>query len=151
MAVSIVPYKAQYAADFKRIGEEWIHEFMTLKEPDISILNDPETHIISPGGFIFMAEVNGEIVGTAALAKKTDTRYELVKLGVSNKARGLGIGRLLTEHIIAEARKLGLNALYLESSQKLSIALGLYRKLGFKDLNEANRTPQCDVQMVLKL
>ena len=151
MAVKIIPYTQQYASDFKRISEEWINEFMKLEEPDISILNDPETNIIDRGGFMFMAEADGQVVGTAALAKKTDTRYELVKLGVSSEARGLGIGRLLVEHIIAEARKLGLDALYLESSQKLEAALNLYRKLGFEDLNEANRTPQCDVQMVLTL
>lgn len=151
MLIKIIPYAPQHAQDFRRIGEEWINEFLQLEEPDISVLNDPKTNILDRGGFIFMAEYMGDIVGTAALVKKSNGRYELVKLGVTKRARGLGIGRLLVEYVIEKAKALELDKLYLESSQKLEKALALYRALGFTDLNEANRTPQCDVQMVLSL
>lgn len=149
--IIIIDYQPQHKAIFKQLGEEWITKYMSLIDHDRDILNDPEGSIIEKGGEIIFAELNGEIVGTAALSKKSDARYELSKLGVTESSQGKGIGKALTLEIIERARKRKLSHLYLESNQVLTTAIQLYKKLGFEDLNEANRTPQCDIQMVLKL
>ena len=149
--LKIIDYQPHLKATFKELGEEWIKKYMTLIDHDRNILDDPEGEILHKGGEIIFAEWNGKIVGTAALSKKSADRFELSKLGVTENAKGLGIGRKLTEEIISRAKKRGLKELYLESNQVLEVAIQLYKKLGFVDLNEKKRTPQCDIQMVLKL
>jgi hypothetical protein len=58
-----------------------------MEESDEKILNDPEKYILAKGGFIFMAELNDEIVGTCALLKIDDDTFELAKMAVINKAK----------------------------------------------------------------
>lgn len=72
--LKIINYEPSHASDFKRIGEEWINEYLQLKEQDISLLNSPKDFILDKGGFIFMAEYKGEIVGTCSLVKKQSYR-----------------------------------------------------------------------------
>jgi amino-acid N-acetyltransferase len=61
---------------------------------------------------VWVAEVNGRIVGSAALE-----RYDLDRLlrsvAVEEEARGQSIGRTLVDHAIAVARKSGARAIYL--------------------------------------
>jgi GNAT superfamily N-acetyltransferase len=45
-----------------------------------------------------------------------------------------GIGRILLERTIAEARAAGAHRLYLETNQKLVVAIGLYQSVGFRHL-----------------
>ena len=47
-------------------------------------------------------------------------------------ARAQGVGRQLAERIIEEARKAGYRRILLDTLPKLSSALALYSKLGFK-------------------
>ncbi|MBO3700728.1 GNAT family N-acetyltransferase [Roseivirga sp. E12] len=150
--IEIVDFKLKYANDFKKIGEEWINEYMHLKEPDISILNDPEGSIIKKGGYIYMAIEDNRAIGTCALIKKSDNRWELCKLGILKSHRGHGLGRKLSLRIIEQAKNLGLENLYLESSSKLKPAISLYQKLGFVEDQSCNEgTSQCDIKMVLHL
>lgn len=76
----------------------------------------------------------------------------MAKLGVLKNHKGLGIGRSLCLAVIEKAHELGIDKLYLESSQVLKPALQLYKKLGFvKDLSSVGLTSQCDVKMELTL
>ncbi len=150
--IEIVAFQDHHAEAFKQIGKEWINQYMSLEAADIAILNHPKEQIIDQGGFIFMAMDGTRAVGTCALVQKSASRWELCKLGVSKSHRGLGIGSLLTEHVIQQAKELDLDYLFLESSRKLKAAISLYEKIGFQfDNSSAERTPQCDVQMVLTL
>ncbi len=56
---------------------------------------------------------------------------ELRLLAVLPEARGLGVGKALTEHCIARARGWGATALGLHTSDSMQVAMGLYEKLGF--------------------
>ena len=86
------------------------------------------------GGRIYLARLGNEIIGTITLKKHSDSVYELSKMAVSPDHQGRGVGRLLAEHLIREARNLGCKMLFLESNQKLAPALSLYRKLGFNEV-----------------
>ena len=100
-----------------------------------------------------MAEKDGEAIGTVALIKTDSGTHELVKLGVLSNFRGLGVGRKLVEAVITKAQELNLGQISLESSRVLESALALYHKLGFEidQQEEANRSSQCDIRMVLSL
>jgi putative acetyltransferase len=56
---------------------------------------------------------------------------ELVRLFLSNKARGKGIGRSLIETCIFNAQAFGFNKIYLETMPQLKQAVQLYEKMGF--------------------
>ena len=63
---------------------------------------------------------------------KTGTReYELIKMGVSPEARGLGAGEMLLKAMLARAQVLGFDRLFLLTNAKSATAIRLYEKIGF--------------------
>src|SRR5437763_12903597 len=93
---------------------------------DRKLLTDPENQIIKPGGYIFFAEHNNEILGTAALIKHNNKTFELAKMAVTEKARGRQIGKKLAIQVIDTAKKHNADILFLETSKKIQTALKLY-------------------------
>ena len=82
-----------------------------------------------------MAIYNNEIVGTCALTNEGDNIYELTKMGVDEKHRGLKIGYLLGVATMEKAKDLGAKKVILYSNKVYSAnAVNLYRKLGFKEV-----------------
>ena len=59
------------------------------------------------GGRVFLAELNGAMVGFAAVEPRTDGETELDALFVEPEIRRRGIGRLLVEHSAQVARNNG--------------------------------------------
>ncbi len=132
MQAEIIEYKPKYARYFHDINIAWLEEFFEVEPYDRIVLNDPQDHIIKQGGFIFFARVQDKIVGTCALLKHAEKKYELAKMGVSGPFRGQGIGRLLAQAAIDKARSLGADTLVLATSVKLEAANRLYHSLGFQ-------------------
>ena len=60
---------------------------------------------------------------------------EIRRLFVRNQGRGQGLGRTLTEELIARARAGGLERLVLNTLPAMSEAVALYRSLGFDTIN----------------
>jgi len=87
--------------------------------------------ILREGGAIFLARYQDEIVGTCALLKAGEGRYELSKMAVTSRHQGLGIGRRLLEAAVAAYRSLAARELFLESNSKLKPAIALYESAGF--------------------
>ena len=132
--MEIINYTPQYKEDFKRLNVEWISTYFTLEPHDLEQLDDPEGYILSQGGKIFFAKLGEAIIGTCALIKVSDTSYELAKMGVSPQYQGLGAGKKLVSKVIDEARNLGCTYLFLESNQRLTPALNIYKSLGFVEV-----------------
>jgi len=78
--------------------------------------------------------------------------FEVIKMTVSEAARGSGLGRALMQACIDRAKAIGAPRLYLETNSALAPALALYRAMGFTDLPRQD-TPyaRCDVWMALSL
>lgn len=153
-SVEIVPYEARYQPVFRRLNEQWITEHWTMEEADYKYLDDPQRHILDPGGHILVALYQGQAAGVCALLKMEDERYdfELAKFAVDREMRGKGIGLLLGEAALAKARELGARKLFLESNTILRPAIHIYRKLGFRELREyAPAYVRGDIQMELTL
>jgi putative acetyltransferase len=126
----IIAFETKYKADFKRINLEWIEKYFKIEQQDIIQLEEPEK-IINAGGEIFFAKLGEEIVGVAALINEGHGRYELAKMGVTEKAKGLGIGKKLCQTCIEEAKKREAKYLFLVSNKSLGPAIGIYLNLGF--------------------
>jgi N-acetylglutamate synthase-like GNAT family acetyltransferase len=120
------------ATAFRTLNEEWITHYFVLEKKDREILDDPRNAVLGQGGHIFMAYVEGAAVACAALVPLGGGVYELSKMAVSSELRGLGVGRKLLEHVIAQARLMAAKSLFLGSNAKLTSAVHLYESVGFR-------------------
>ena len=150
--LSILDYEPAHQPAFRALNHEWISHYFSIEPIDNEMLDDPQGYILQPGGHIFMASHNGELVGTCALIKEHNAVYELAKMAVSPRAQGLGIGWALGQAILDKARGLGAHRVELLSNSRLTPALRLYEKLGFRHV-PVPPTPyqRTDVKMVLDL
>ena len=143
------------ALAFRALNEEWIERFFTLEDKDREILGDPESAILGKGGSVFMVYIGNDAVGCVALIPFGSGVYELSKMAVSPQHRGLGIGRKLIEHVIAQAKAFGAESLFLGSSQKLPNAVHLYESVGFRHVPRHEIPPmpysRSDVFMKMRL
>lgn len=80
----------------------------------------------------WMAEVDGQRVGSAFVVHRSDTEAQLRLLLVLPSARGLGLGALLTDTCIAHARSQGYAKVVLWTNANLTMARRIYAKRGFK-------------------
>ena len=80
----------------------------------------------------WIAEMDGEAVGSVFLVRKSPTVAKLRLLIIHPKARGQGLGRRLTQACIRFARRAGYKKLVLWTQSHLSAARAIYRAENFK-------------------
>ncbi len=107
-----------------------------------TVYYDPTTDALfelfqKQGSTYNVAEVDGEIAGGGGIYP-TDGLFEatceLVKMYLLPQARGLGLGRMMIEKCLQQAKEMGYKKVYLESMPELKQALNVYAKLGFEYL-----------------
>lgn len=148
----MIPYGDEHASAFRSINEEWLAGYGLLESHDVEVLTNPRATILDQGGVIFLAELDHQIVGTAALMKEDDGVYELVKMGVIAGYRGRGISRLLLNACLEKARELGARKIILFSNSRLTTAIALYEKYGFMHIPVTGSPFEtADVKMELRL
>jgi DNA-binding MarR family transcriptional regulator/GNAT superfamily N-acetyltransferase len=80
----------------------------------------------------WIAQIDGRIIGSVLLVKKTKTFAKLRLLYVEPDARGQGIGRRLVDACMAHARQLGYKRMTLWTNDVLTSARAIYEAVGFK-------------------
>jgi putative acetyltransferase len=148
------------ATAFRTLNEEWITRFFVLEAKDREVLGDPHGMILAKGGRIFfvderLADGSVRTMGCVALIPMGEGVYELSKMAVSPAMRGRGVGRQLLVYVMAEARAMGAQSLFLGSSTKLPNAVHLYESVGFEHVPPERLPPmpyaRADVFMSLPL
>ena len=82
----------------------------------------------------FVARRGTEILGCASLVIARDGSAEIKRMFVDGAARGLQLGKRLLAALEAEAIRLGLGVIRLETGIHQPEAIGLYRKAGYIEI-----------------
>lgn len=94
-----------------------------------------ERIVADPNEVLFMASLNGEIVGTLTVAFvriPTGLKAWVEDVVVDQSARGEGVGEALVNAAIEEARRRGAKAVELTSNPSREAANRLYQRVGFE-------------------
>ena len=96
----------------------------------------------APNGRLFLAVEGDEVMGCVALRKIGARVGEMKRLYVRPEFRGRGLGRTLTEELIAEATRMGHASLRLDTLPgKMDQAMAMYRSLGFQEIAPYYKNP----------
>jgi DNA-binding MarR family transcriptional regulator/N-acetylglutamate synthase-like GNAT family acetyltransferase len=150
--IRIISFEEQYASYFYEFNIEWLESFFYVEDYDREVLSKPQKYIIAPGGYIFFAKQNNEILGTVALLKKEEGIFELTKMAVPPIHQGKKMGQLLMQYCIDFAKENKFKKLFLYSHSKLANAIYIYRKYGFIEIEVEADSPyeRSDIKMELK-
>jgi putative acetyltransferase len=95
-----------------------------------------------PSGRLLLARSADHAAGCIALRKLDTGICEMKRLYVGPDYRGLGLGRMLVERLIAEARAIGYERMRLDTiASAMKDAIALYRRMGFHEIAPYSSIP----------
>lgn len=91
-----------------------------------------------PAGSVLVACVDGEPAGCCAFRPLTNTDHldacEMKRLFVRRAFRGFGLGRLLVDQVMSDARLAGYTTMLLDTLSDMETARALYQESGFVEV-----------------
>ena len=95
-----------------------------------------------PDGRLLLAEYETKVAGCVALHKLEAEICEMKRLYLRPQFRGNGLGRLLADRIISEARQIGYRRMRLDTVEPvMRDAVAMYRKIGFREIEPYRANP----------
>ncbi|MEZ9631501.1 GNAT family N-acetyltransferase [Vibrio breoganii] len=140
----------------KKVGEEFgaVGEGYGPSDPEVEKMS--QYYILENKSRYFVALKDGVVVGGCGVAPFTEdlSTCELKKLFLLEEARGLGLGKALSNHCLDFAKEQGFTQCYLDTLSNMTSAVHLYEKLGFEHLSAplaGTLHNMCDVWMLRTL
>jgi GNAT superfamily N-acetyltransferase len=126
---------ALLAEQMRWVGEVVGFDIRTRQPTAVPEYADPATFYRHPDGALVIARADGRPAGVVGVHRLRGDVGELKRMYVRPWARGLGLGRLLVDAAVAEARELAFDDLWLETEPTaMAAALHIYRDTGFTDI-----------------
>jgi len=95
-----------------------------------------------PEGRLLLASYDGTLTGCGALHKLETDICEMKRLYLRPAFRGKGLGRIIAERLISEARAIGYRRMRLDTiGSSMKDAVALYRLLGFEEIPPYRENP----------
>jgi putative acetyltransferase len=95
-----------------------------------------------PSGRLLLAHHQGQAAGCVALRQLDRQICEMKRLYVRSPYRGKGVGRVLVDRIITEARTIGYERMRLDTIESsMQDAIALYRRRGFREIAPYRSNP----------
>jgi GNAT superfamily N-acetyltransferase len=97
-----------------------------------------------PNGAFVVAYLDGEAIGCGAVKHHPGRITDIKRMWLDERARGLGLGRRLLEHLERLAREHGSLVAHIETNDVLAEAIALYRSAGYAEVAPFNAEPFAD-------
>lgn len=105
-----------------------------------------------PSGRLLLALENEKPAGCIALRKIEDDICEMKRLYVRDDFRGTGLGKMLIERLIEEAKTIGYKRMRLDTlPDKMPQAVKLYQSYGFQKIEPYYENPHKETLFMEKL
>jgi GNAT superfamily N-acetyltransferase len=132
----IVEARPEHFDAFRDLNLEWIDAYFEREPNDLALLSDPSEAILARGGQIFVAFHDHEIVGVCAVMPcKAPGDYELTKMAVREKSRGLGAGRALMQAAETWCQHQAARRIVIITNSALHPAVRLYETSGYERIH----------------
>jgi GNAT superfamily N-acetyltransferase len=94
-----------------------------------------------PAGRLLLASADSLVAGCVALRPLSADACEMKRLFVRPAFRAGGVGRMLAERVINEARSIGYRRMCLDTLPSMGRAQQLYEVLGFREIEPYRHNP----------
>lgn len=121
-------------------GEPSFREYLDIQHYDEEIGHLQEKYG-PPAGRLYLAFCGGEPAGCIGLRQLDAQSCEMKRLYVRLRFRGKGIGGMLVQRIIGDAKEIGYRQMFLDTLPFLQSALKLYKGCGFCETERYNDSP----------
>ena len=138
---------AQDVADARKLIRAYTDALgidLTFQDLEGELDNLPGEYAPPGGALLIGRDDAGAAIGCVGLRKIGDGLCEMKRLYVTPAARKTGLGRALSESVIAKARELGYREMLLDTISDMAAAIGVYRALGFRRIPPYYDTPVAD-------
>ena len=98
-----------------------------------SDIEDP-AKFYPPTGRFYLVRHDGRDIGVGCLKRLAANVGEIQRMYIQPHVRGVGAGRALVDRLLRDAKELGYTKVRLESLRALAPAHGLYRSVGFVEV-----------------
>lgn len=121
--------------------EEWLGLDLCFQGFEDELRNLPGKYA-PPDGRLLLACVDEQCAGCVAMRKLDDGICEMKRLYLRENARGHGLGKLLVERVINDARMIGYSKMRLDTyPPKMAKAAKLYESHGFRPIEPYYSNP----------
>jgi len=131
--------------------EAWLGVDLCFQSFEKELKNLPGKYA-KPSGRLFLASSDKNIAGCIALRKLGDATCEMKRLFVRPNFRGLSLGQMLIEKLIAEAGEVGYERILLDTlPKKMPKAVELYKFYGFREIPPYYENPHQETLFMEKV